>query len=65
MDLGEDELELGVGDILPFLIYVGGILLVIGGAVLAATGGRMALPDRPTATGPGTGAAPPPPTANP
>lgn len=44
MAVGERELELGLQDILPFLIYVVGILLVIGGGVLSATGGRLAMP---------------------
>ncbi len=44
MELGETRLELGAGDILPFLVYVAGILLVIAGGVLHATGGRIALP---------------------
>lgn len=52
MSIGERELELELMDYLPFLIYVVGILLVIGGGVLAATGGRIALP----ASGADTGA---------
>lgn len=51
MSIGERELELELMDYLPFLIYVVGILLVIGGGVLAATGGRIALPASDADTG--------------
>jgi hypothetical protein len=44
MDVGSSELELGIEDFLPFLIYVAGIVLVLGGAALTAMGGRVALP---------------------
>jgi hypothetical protein len=44
MDIGERQLELGLEEYLPFLIYAAGILLVIGGGVLSATGGRLAIP---------------------
>ncbi len=44
MELGATRLELGPGDVLPFLVYVAGILLVIAGGVIHATGGRIALP---------------------
>jgi hypothetical protein len=36
MDVGEDQIELGLEDYLPFLVYIAGILLVLGGAVLTA-----------------------------
>jgi hypothetical protein len=36
MGVGEDQIELGLEDYLPFLLYVAGILLVLGGAVLTA-----------------------------
>jgi hypothetical protein len=44
MRLGETRLELGPADILPFLVYVTGIVLVIAGGVLQARGGRFAIP---------------------
>jgi hypothetical protein len=44
MRLGETQLELGIDDILPFLVYVAGILLIIAGGVLHATGGKLPLP---------------------
>lgn len=36
MEVGEDRIELGLEDYLPFLVYIAGILLVLGGAVLTA-----------------------------
>ena len=44
MELGATRLELGPGDIAPFLVYVAGILLVIAGGVLHATGGKVPIP---------------------
>ena len=44
MRLGATRLELGPGDLFPFLVYVAGIGLVIAGGVIQATGGRIALP---------------------
>ena len=43
MRIGETRLELGPDDILPFLIYLAGIVLVIAGGVLHATGGRLGM----------------------
>lgn len=61
MDLGADQVELGLGDYLPFLVYVAGILLVIAGAAVTATGGRLAMPS--TRTGDGGGGDPSAPSA--
>ncbi len=36
MDVGEDQVVLGLEDYLPFLVYIAGILLVLGGAVMTA-----------------------------
>jgi hypothetical protein len=44
MRLGETRLELGPGEILPFLVYATGIGLVISGGVIRAIGGRLMLP---------------------
>jgi hypothetical protein len=42
MEIGEERITLGLEDYLPFLIYVAGILLVIGGALLTAVGNTPA-----------------------
>jgi hypothetical protein len=36
MEVGENQVVLGLEDYLPFLVYVAGILLVLGGAVMTA-----------------------------
>jgi hypothetical protein len=48
MELGATEVELGIDDIVPFLIYVAGIILVIAGGALHAMGGKLAIPSRTT-----------------